>query len=95
MHIIKVCVGPSCMAKFGGESLKIAEKILEIKAGGTTTDGKFRLEKAGCMSNCDCGPNVMFCEVDSPLAMVMIDGKVEEKMQPNKFANKLKELKNI
>lgn len=93
MHIIKVCLGCSCINKFGRENLAMAEKILGIKAGETSKDGKFRLEKAGCMSNCDNAPNLMFCKVKSPLAMVMMDGKVEEKCTPNKLEKKLKELK--
>lgn len=93
MHIIKVCVGCSCAANFAQENLLTAEKILGIKAGETSADGKFRLEKAGCMSNCENAPNVMFCKPDGPLATIMLDGKIEENILPNKLAKKLKELK--
>lgn len=94
MHIIKVCCGCSCAANFGLDNLKKAEEILGIKAGETTEDGKFRLEKAGCMSNCENAPNVMFCKPNGPLATIMLDGKIEENLLPNKFAKMLKELKN-
>lgn len=94
MHIIKVCVGCSCAQKFALDNLAKAEKILGIKAGETTPDGKFRLEKSGCMANCEKAPNVMFCKADGPLSMLMIDGKIEENLLPNRFEKMLKELKN-
>lgn len=89
MHIIKVCCGCSCAANFGLENLKKAEEILGIKAGETSSDGKFRLEKAGCMSNCENAPNVMFCKPS-----IMLDGKIEQNLLPNRFAQILTELKN-
>lgn len=94
MHIIKICCGLSCMQKFAADNIKKAEKVLGIKAGETTADGKFRLEKANCMSNCEEAPNVMFCKADGPLSMLMVDGKVEMNLLPNRFEKKLIELKN-
>ncbi len=93
MHIIKICLGCSCSQNFGPENLQLAEKILGIKAGETTKDGQFRLEKTGCLSHCESAPNVLFCKQDGPLSAVMMDGLVEENLLPHRFEEKLRELK--
>ena len=92
MHIIKICCGGTCTMNFSFDTVAKAEKMLGIKAGETTPDGKFRLEKTGCLSHCEDGPNVLFMEQNSPLSMVMMDGKVENRMRPQRFEEKLKEL---
>lgn len=93
MHIIKICTGTLCCQNFAEENLRMAEKILDIKAGETTPDGKFRLEKTGCLSHCEEGPNVLFAQ-GGPLSFVMTDGKVERNMLPHRFEERLKQLKN-
>ncbi len=93
MQVIKICTAASCTQRFSLDSLAKAEKILGIKAGETTPDGKFRLEKVGCLSHCELGPNVLFLNQTSPLAMVMTDIKVENGMTPGRFEEKLQELK--
>ncbi len=95
MHIIKVCQGGSCRANYGEESLKRAETMLGIKAGEETSDGKIRLETCGCLSNCERGPNVFIgSQAESPLAMMMNDGTVENHMTPKNLAEKILEIKN-
>lgn len=92
MHIIKICTGASCWQNFANENLKKAEEVLGIKAGETTKDGKFRLEKTGCLSHCEDGPNVLFIHQNGPLSLVMMDGKVENNMLPHHFEKKLRAL---
>jgi NADH:ubiquinone oxidoreductase subunit E len=94
MHIIKICTAATCCQNFALDNVAMAEKMLGIQAGETTPDGKFRLEKVGCLSHCELGPNVMFLKQNSPLAMVMLDGKVETGMRPNRFKEALENLKN-
>jgi len=94
MHLIKVCQGGSCRRNFGEDSLARAEKVLGVKADGTTEDGQFRLEKCGCLSHCENGPNVFFAAVNSPLAAIMVDGIVENNMLPHKLEAKLNALKS-
>jgi bidirectional [NiFe] hydrogenase diaphorase subunit len=93
MHIIKICMGSSCCINFGLDNLAIAEKTLGIKAGETTPDGKFRLEKTGCLSHCEDAPNVMFLQQTSPLSLIMMDGTVDRHMLPHHLEKKLKKLK--
>ncbi|MEK9159218.1 MAG: NAD(P)H-dependent oxidoreductase subunit E [Patescibacteria group bacterium] len=92
MQIIKVCCGGTCTLNFSFDTVEKAEKMLGIKAGESTPDGKFRLEKTGCLSHCELGPNVLFMQQNSPLTLIMNDGKVENKMRPRQFEAKLQEL---
>lgn len=92
MHIIKVCVGCSCERNFGGANLKKAEQVLGIKAGETTKDGKIKLEKWGCLGNCDKAPNVLFMQAESPLQLLNADGELLERITPNKLAERIKDL---
>ena len=94
MHIIKICDHCTCRTRFSGESIKRAEKVLGIKLGETTEDGKFRLEKTGCLSHCEEGPNVMFCKADSPLSNLMMQGEVKTRMLPDQLEKELTKLKN-
>ncbi|MEK7145998.1 MAG: NAD(P)H-dependent oxidoreductase subunit E, partial [Patescibacteria group bacterium] len=93
MHVIKVCVGCSCVMNFGVENVKKAEEVLGIKAGETSADGQFKLEAVGCIGNCESAPNVMFLRPEGPLAAVMVDGHIEKNVLPNRFGKMLKELK--
>ncbi len=94
MHLIKVCFGGSCQRNFAQATLSKAEEILGIRAGETTPDGAFQLEKCGCLSQCEQAPTVLFMPNASPLSAVMLDGKVETHMFPNRLESKLKELLN-
>ena len=58
-HRILVCKGSSCGSKKSGELLAILEKKLNIRAGETTSDGKFYLNTQYCFKACGKGPNVM------------------------------------
>lgn len=82
--VIKVCVGCACAKQFGEENLKRAEKTLGIKAGETTPDGKFKLEKSGCLGQCSSAPNVMICS-GSALGSIMNEGTLHPKVLPHKM----------
>lgn len=95
MHIIKVCTSCSCEKNFSAAVIKRAEKVLNIKVGQTTPDGQFRLEKTGCLGQCEKAPNVLFCKADGPLSAVMIDGEVKTNLLPNRLEKELNALKEI
>lgn len=62
--LIRVCNGSNCVKK-GSISIKNKiEKILNIKEGQTTEDGKFTLETINCFKKCGNAPNV---EIDGHL----------------------------
>jgi predicted metal-binding protein len=94
MHIIKVCTGCSCEKSFSSDVLKRAEKVLDIKVGQTTSDGKFRLEKTRCLSQCEKAPAVMICEADGPLSELMNTGEVKTRFFPSRLEAEITRLKN-
>ena len=55
--------------------IKEFEKILKIKLGQTTKDGKITLEKTSCIGMCDKAPAIM---VDSDLIENVTAKKVKE-----------------
>ncbi len=61
-HVVRVCLGESCVANHCGRVLKEVEKNLGVRLGDTTRDGRFTLEKIYCAGNCAASPSVMIDE---------------------------------
>lgn len=55
-HNIKVCMGTSCYLKGGRRLLDHLVRILDIRPGSTTKDGKFSLETVACLGCCSKSP---------------------------------------
>ncbi len=55
-YLVNVCTNISCMLVGGEELLEHLERRLGIKAGSTTTDGKFTLEDVECIAACTEAP---------------------------------------
>jgi NADH-quinone oxidoreductase subunit E len=55
-HLVRVCLGTACYVRGGSRILDSVERILGIKAGETTSDGKFTLETVNCLGCCALGP---------------------------------------
>ena len=55
-YVINVCTNISCQLDGAWELLEHAEERLGIKAGSTTTDGKFTLEDVECIAACTEAP---------------------------------------
>lgn len=62
-HTISVCIGTACYVKGAGDILARAEKVLGIKAGEITADGKFSLDATRCLGCCGLAP-VMVADGD-------------------------------
>ena len=58
-HIIGVCLGTACYVKGSQAILDEQEKLLGIKTGSTTLDGKFTLEATRCLGCCGLAPVMM------------------------------------
>lgn len=58
-HVIRLCLGESCMANHGAKVLDRLRAHLEIEVGETTRDGRFTLERVYCVGNCAVGPSLM------------------------------------
>jgi NADH:ubiquinone oxidoreductase subunit E len=61
-YIVRVCMGTACHVKGGHQILQALERMLEIKAGGTTEDGKFSLEEVRCLGCCGLAPVITINE---------------------------------
>ena len=53
---IKVCRGTSCHMHGSSGILREVERLLNIKEGQTTRDGRFSLEAVSCMGACGSAP---------------------------------------
>jgi NADH-quinone oxidoreductase subunit E len=53
---IKVCRGTSCHMHGSASLLREVERVLNIKEGQTTRDGRFSLEEVSCMGACGSAP---------------------------------------
>ncbi len=57
--VFYICTGAPCHLEAAEKTLREFEKILSIKAGETTEDGKFSLFTCGCLGTCGKAPSVM------------------------------------
>ena len=55
-HRISVCLGTACYVKGSGVILEEIEKILDIKNGECTPDGKFSIDACRCVGACGLAP---------------------------------------
>lgn len=55
-NIIKVCDGTACHIRASKNIINEIEKVLGIKPGDTTDDGKFSLETVNCLGSCAIAP---------------------------------------
>ena len=53
---IKVCRGTSCHMHGTAGILREVERVLNLKEGNTTRDGRFSLEAVSCMGACGSAP---------------------------------------
>jgi len=57
-HLIRVCLGESCVANHCSRVLDAVRGHLKLDVGATTADGRFTLERVYCMGNCAVAPTV-------------------------------------
>jgi NADH-quinone oxidoreductase subunit E len=72
-HLVTVCLGTACHVKGGRRLVEKMERDYGIKPGETTKDMRFTLEAVNCLGCCALGP------------VVVVDGKYESKMNPDKL----------
>ena len=72
-HTIQSCQGTACHVRGGRQLLRDLEQRLGIRAGQTTTDGKFDLERVVCLGCCALAP------------VVAVDGKVHAQITAKKI----------
>jgi NADH-quinone oxidoreductase subunit E len=70
-YCIRVCLGTACYVHAGPLILEAFERELGIKAGESTSDGRFSLEATSCLGACAQAPFVMVNE--EPYAKMTTD----------------------
>jgi len=73
-HTVNVCLGTACHVRGGQRIMAKAEDSLEIRAGETTKDMKFTLERVNCLGCCALGPVIV---VDDEYYGKLTPAKVE------------------
>ena len=61
-HLIRVCMGESCMANHGGRVFRAIHDHVFVAVGETTPEGRFTVETMSCAGNCAVSPTVMIDE---------------------------------
>jgi len=79
-HIVRVCEGTACHVKGGHKVMEELERKMNLKAGETTKDLNFTLERVNCLGCCALGP------------IVMVDDKYYGQMSPAKLGPIIKQL---
>jgi NADH-quinone oxidoreductase subunit E len=69
---INVCLGTACYVNGSDKVLQEFERVLGIKSGEVTSDGKFSIESLRCVGACGLAP------------VITINDKVYGKVQPEK-----------
>lgn len=78
-HVVKFCCGTACYVGGAPQLIDKAKQLLGIEPGQTTADGEVTLEVCRCVGACSQAPVVVIDEVN------------HGRLQPQKFANLLKE----
>lgn len=55
-YVVAVCTGTACYVKGAAAVLEEVEKVLGIKAGETTPDGRFSIQDTRCLGCCGLAP---------------------------------------
>ncbi len=77
-HVVNVCLGTACHVRGGSRIIDKVEESLNIKAGETTQDMKFTVERVNCLGCCAIGP------------VVVVDRDYYGKVAPSKVKEVLK-----
>ncbi len=80
-HMIHVCLGTACHVRGAIRVLDKMELELGIKAGGTTEDKRYSLERVNCVGACALGPMVI---VDEKYSGQMTTDKVKPLLEKYK-----------
>jgi NADH-quinone oxidoreductase subunit E len=77
-RVVSVCLGTACHVRGGPRVMDKAEEALKIRAGETTQDMKFTLERVNCLGCCAIGPVVV---VDKDYYGKLTPTKVKEVLE--------------
>ena len=58
-HLIRVCMGESCMANHGARVFRALQEYVRVTVGDLTQADRFTVEQMSCAGNCAVSPTVM------------------------------------
>ncbi len=58
-HLIRVCMGESCMANHGARVFRAIQEYVRMTVGDPTQTERFTVEQMSCAGNCALSPTVM------------------------------------
>lgn len=79
--IVRVCQGTACHVNGGAEVLRAVSEELGVAVGGTTADGVFTLETAGCVGACSLAP------------VMVADETVYGRLEPGKASRTIRRMR--
>jgi NADH:ubiquinone oxidoreductase subunit E len=80
-HLIRVCMGESCMANHGMRVLRAIQDHVRVVVGEGTQTGRFTVEQMSCAGNCAVSPTVI------------VDDEVHGRVVPSQVAALLERYK--
>lgn len=76
-HQVKMCMGTACHMKGGNIIMESWERVLRIRAGETTPDREFSLERVACVGCCTMAPVALMDEtVHGKMTPTKVDGLI-------------------
>ncbi len=82
-HIVNVCLGTACHVRGAKEVLEAICEELNVKVGGTSSDGFYTVSTARCFGACGLAP------------VMMIDDRVYGRLSPQKAKQILREFREL
>jgi NADH:ubiquinone oxidoreductase subunit E len=73
-HLIRVCMGESCMANHGARVFRAIQDYIRMIAGDPTQAARFTVEQMSCAGNCAVAPTVI------------VDDEVHGRIMPSQMA---------
>ena len=61
-HLIRACMGESCMANHSARVLRAIHDHVRVAGGDTAMEGRFTVDTMSCAGNCALSPTVMIDE---------------------------------
>ncbi|MBU1698801.1 MAG: NADH-quinone oxidoreductase subunit NuoE [Candidatus Eisenbacteria bacterium] len=80
-HSIHVCMGTACHVRGGQPIGNMLERMLGIRQGQTTPDGKFELHHVNCLGCCAIAPVIKIDETIHGKMSVLKVGKVMDEIK--------------
>ena len=78
-HLIRVCMGESCMANHGVRVFRAIQDYVRMTAGDRTQAERFTVEQMSCAGNCAVSPTVM---IDADLCGRVTPSGVPSLLEP-------------